>query len=425
MIARFWAAKHDPGGFSSAPALSGDPWARASSSANVVKLEPPRRARGYMVEAVGADHISGFIESWEDLHDRALEANVFLDPAFAIAACQHLPAIRRPVFVLVHEERAPQQRGRLVGVTPITLPKRNFGDSIARGFEHKFAALGMPLYDRHQGAHALELTLEWLAEERPDIVGLLLSDLPRGGPVFSLLRRHATRLGRKLAVFDERERAVLIGGKSGEAFSAQGGKLKEARRLRRQMERLGNLTYRSLRSPADIRKGAELFMALEDSGWKGARGTSLLADPSVTTFARTMTRLMARKGKISIESLEIDGKPAAMGVVLESDSRAYFWKIAYDESLARYSPGVQLTLELSRRLAARPEIVLADSCARPGHAMIERLWPQRMSLADVFIPLGRASGPSFETAARREQARRALRAVAKKAFLAATGRRGV
>lgn len=44
-------------------------------------------------------------------------------------------------MVLVHEERGPQQRGRLVGLTPITLPKRNFSDFIARGFEHKFAAL--------------------------------------------------------------------------------------------------------------------------------------------------------------------------------------------------------------------------------------------------------------------------------------------
>lgn len=159
-------------------------------------------------------------------------------------------------------------------------------------------------------------------------------------------------------------------------------------------------------------------MALEDSGWKGARGTSLLADPSVTTFARAMTRLMARKGKISIESLEIDGKPVAMGVVLESNNRAYFWKLAYDEAFARYSPGVQLMLELSRRLSAREDVALVDFCARPGHAMIERLWPQRMSLADVFIPVGRgSSAPSFETAARREQARRALRSVAKKAFL--------
>lgn len=423
MIAKFWAAKSDPSGFSPASALTGDPWSRAPIPAVVVKLEPPRRARGYMVEAVGADHISEFIESWEDLHGRALESNVFLDPAFAIAACQHLPAVRRPIFVLVHEERGPQQRGRLVGLTPITLPKRNFSDSIARGFEHKFAALGMPLYDHHQGAHALEMTLEWLAEERPDIAGLLLSDLPRGGPVFSLLRRHATRLGRNLAVFDERERAVLIGGKAGEAFGPQGGKLKEARRLRRRMEELGAVTYRSLRTPADIRQGAELFMALEDSGWKGARGTSLLADPSITTFARAMTRLMARKGKISIESLEVDGKPVAMGVVLESNNRAYFWKLAYDEAFARYSPGVQLTLELSQRLSAREDVALVDSCAKPGHGMIERLWPQRMSLADVFIPVGRSSASSFETAARREQARRALRSVAKKAFLAATGRR--
>ena len=424
MIARFWTAKSEPA-FSSVAAFTGQPWAQHAPSARAPQVAPPRRVRGYTVEAVGVDRISEFVEAWADLHGRALEPNVFLDPAFAVAACQHLPATRRPIFILVHEERGERQRGRLIGVTPLTLPKRNFGDSIARGFEHKFASLGTPLYDHHHAAHALELTLEWLAQERPDVAGLMFSDVPKAGPVFSLLRRHATRLSRTIALFDERERAMLPSGAAGGALGLTPKQRKELRRQRRRLSELGALTYRSLRQPAEIREAAELFMALEDGGWKGARGTSLLAEPSVTTFARTMTRLMARKSQISIESLELDGKPIAMGVVLECNHRAYFWKTAYDEAYADYSPGVQLALELSERLMARDDLVLTDSCALAGHAMIERLWPQRIALADVFIPARGGDGVSFESAGRREQARRALRAVAKKAFLAATRRRAV
>jgi len=425
MIAKFWAAKSGSNGYSPAFVMSGGAWSPSAAATGGILVERARRSRGYMVEAVGADHIADFADGWSDLHGRALESNVFLDPAFAIAAVQHLPAIRRPFFVLVHEELGPQQRGKLVGVTPVTLPGRNFGDSIARGFEHKFASLGMPLYDHQQAAHALEMTLDWLAEERPDLSGLMLTDIPKSGPVFSLLRRQATRLGRSLALFGERERAVLPGGCNDGIFGGNGKKLREMRRLRRNLSSHGEVAYRSFRSPAEIREAAELFMAMEDRSWKGARGTSLLAEPSVTTFARTMTRLMARKGKISIESLELNGKPVAMGIVLESNSRAYFWKTAYDEAYARYAPGVQLAHELSQRLSARDDIVLTDSCAVAGHKVMERLWPQRMALADVFLPIARDSSVPFDMAVRREQARRALRAAAKKTFQKAMGRSNI
>ena len=420
MIARFWNARTDPSGFSPAFFMTGK--AAAGPEAASKPAEAPRRVRGYMVEAIAADRIGEFMDGWADLHGRALEPNVFLDPAFAVPAYQHLPAVNRPVFVLVHEEQAPQQRGRLIGVTPVMLPRRAFGDSIARGFEHKFASLGMPLFDHHQAVDALELTLDWVAQERPDVVGLLLRDVPKNGPVFSLLRRHASRVGRALALFDERERAILPGGRSDELFSGRSKDLREMRRLRRQMSKHGEVTYRSLRTPAEIREAAEQFMALEDGGWKGARGTSLLAEPSVATFARTMTRLMARKDKISIESLDVGGKPVAMGVVLESNNRAYFWKTAYDEAYARYAPGVQLACELSGRLAARDDIVMTDSCATSGHELMERLWPQRLALADVMVPVARNAGALFESARRRELARRALRAAAKKTFLKAMGR---
>jgi hypothetical protein len=51
------------------------------------------------------------------------------------------------------------------------------------------------------------------------------------------------------------------------------------------------------------------------------------------------------------------------------------------------SPGVQLTLDLTRHLCADPAIAMADSTASPDHPMINPIWRGRLAIGDVLIPL--------------------------------------
>ncbi len=154
-----------------------------------------------------------------------------------------------------------------------------------------------------------------------------------------------------------------------------------------------------------MRVATERFLDLEARGWKGAKGTALLQDSGLAAFARTMTRLMARQGKCRVDSLELDGRAVAMAIVLRSGDRAYFWKTAYDETLASRSPGKQLALALTERLAADPTVALTDSCAVQDHPMIDRLWPDRMVVGDVLIASPETDLDAFERA-RRQVCRR-------------------
>src|SRR5262249_3230885 len=70
--------------------------------------------------------------------------------------------------------------------------------------------------------------------------------------------------------------------------------------------------------------------------------------------------------------------------------RAFFFKLGVDERFAKFSPGVQLTLELTRHLCADPRITSADSTASPDHPMINPIWRDRLAIGDVLIPLRRA-----------------------------------
>ena len=53
----------------------------------------------------------------------------------------------------------------------------------------------------------------------------------------------------------------------------------------------------------------------------------------------------------------------------------------------KLSPGVQLTLDLTRHLCADPAIASADSTADADHPMINPIWRGRFAIGDVLIPL--------------------------------------
>jgi hypothetical protein len=50
------------------------------------------------------------------------------------------------------------------------------------------------------------------------------------------------------------------------------------------------------------------------------------------------------------------------------------------------SPGVQLSLEITRHLCADGSIDEVDSTAVANHPMIDHIWRGRMQIADVLVP---------------------------------------
>jgi hypothetical protein len=88
-------------------------------------------------------------------------------------------------------------------------------------------------------------------------------------------------------------------------------------------------------------------------------------------------------------TLRASATPVASGVVLRHQDRAFYFKIGVDERFAKFSPGVQLTLELTRHLCDDPAISSADSTAAPDHPMINPIWRGRLAIGDALIPLRR------------------------------------
>ncbi len=339
--------------------------------------------------------------AWHDLCGRSLEPNIFLDPDFALPALAYLHP-RRFKMLAVFESNAAERR--LLALLPVALPAQPFG--IARVYLHKQAALGLPLLDRTQAAPALAKLLEALKSLPAAPRALVLSEIPRDGPTFRLLWDLLAKQGAP-RVLGRYERAALwpAGGRALRRNKAR----KNASRLLRRLSERGALSYRICRGAAAVDAMTE-FLALESAGWKGASKTALASTPDRAAFAKTMAEGLVRAGKLHIESLDLDGRAAAMGLVIEDAGAVYFWKTAYDETLAALSPGALFVRELTARLMSTGSFTKVDSCAAVDHPMIGHIWPERLTMLDLGVVLRR--GGRFVLAL--ESLRRGARLMAKR-----------
>ena len=237
------------------------------------------------------------------------------------------------------------------------------------------AVTGIMQQARQAGAHALifrAIPLDGAA------MRAFTEVLRRGGMQPTVLQSHVRACLDATGDADDRLR---------EALGAK--KLKELRRQRNRLAEQGAVAFEVARTPAEMATAVETFLTLEASGWKGQRGTALSQDDGDAAFVRRATSALAETGQCEIVTLRAGEAPVATAIVLRHQDRAFYFKLGVDERFAKFSPGVQLTLELTRYLCADPAIRLVDSTAAPDHPMINPIWRGRLAIGDVLIPLRR------------------------------------
>ncbi|HEY2117407.1 MAG TPA: GNAT family N-acetyltransferase [Candidatus Angelobacter sp.] len=116
------------------------------------------------------------------------------------------------------------------------------------------------------------------------------------------------------------------------------------RRARRQLEEQGTLElkHHSAAGPEALEK----FYALESSGWKGAEGTAIQCDARTRQFYDSVAQAAARDGYLSLDFLELNGKPIAGHFGFNLRGRYFLAKAGYDEAFRRHGPGQLLVNEI-------------------------------------------------------------------------------
>jgi CelD/BcsL family acetyltransferase involved in cellulose biosynthesis len=116
------------------------------------------------------------------------------------------------------------------------------------------------------------------------------------------------------------------------------------RRAKRQLEEQGTLELRHY-SAADP-EALEKFYSLEASGWKGQEGTAIKCHPSTRQFYDAVAQAAARDGYLSLDFLELNGKPIAGHFGFNLHGRYFLAKAGYDEAFRRHGPGQLLVNEI-------------------------------------------------------------------------------
>ncbi len=361
-------------------------------SAEPVRTPPPpaaARARLAVVPSPPTEHpaftrlADVSLTAWRDLAGRAIEPNGYYDPLWAIPVSQHARGRKDAQALLASEGN------RLTGVMPVRWSRAALGlpGPMLVGW-NAIAALSIPVLDRD---HAVDAAGELITAARSTGArALLLPGLATQGPAFAAMRRALGTLGLSAEILRSYRRAALdcTGDADATMRDALGAKkLKELRRQRHRLEDGGALAVSVATAPNEVAAALEDFLKLEARGWKGANGTALLQDQGDAAFIREAAPALAALRRFEVVRLLRDHTTLAAGLVLRDPPHAYFFKIAMDESEARYSPGVQLALEVTRHFCADPQIALADSSTDIAHSMIENLWRERIEIADIFIAL--------------------------------------
>lgn len=323
---------------------------------------------------------------WRALAERAAEPNGYYLPDWELAV--NASARGRVGAAALG---AWNDAVRLIGLMPVISLSRAYGIPLpALVSADPYGSLCTPLLDRDAAHQAVARMLQQARQAGAH--ALILRTMSLDGAAMKAFTDVLRDGGMRPRLLQSHVRACLDATRNAdellrEALGAK--KLKELRRQRHRLAEHGAVHFEVARRPAEVAAAIETFLALEASGWKAKRGTALGQHDGDATFVRRATAALAETGQCEIVSLRAGETPVAAAIVLRHQDRAFYFKLGVDERFAKFSPGVQLTLELTGHLCADPAIASADSTASPDHPMINPIWRGRLAIGDVLIPLRR------------------------------------
>ena len=328
---------------------------------------------------------------WRALTERASDPNGYFLPDWELAVNASARGRTGVSALAAWSDASPSSDGaaRLIGLLPaislwraykIPLPVLVSADP--------YGTLGTPALDRERAEDAASGLMR--EARKAGAHALILRDVALDGAAIRTFSEVLRQGGLRPRLLQSHLRACLDATRdAGELLRDALGpkKLKELRRQRNRLAEHGEVRFEVARTPQETASAVEIFLTLEASGWKAQHGTALKQHEGDAGFLRRATADLAELRQCEVVTLFAGDTPVAAAIVLRHQDRAFYFKLGVDERFAKLSPGVQLTLDLTRHLCADPDIALVDSSANAGHPMINPIWRGRLAIGDVLIPL--------------------------------------
>lgn len=345
----------------------------------------------------------GLAPAFAELSRHAVEPNPHMSPAAVSAATLLVPEDRIVIVAAWRSEALGSES--LVGIWALLRQcdwRTGFALVLTAPLVPLYEVSSLPVLDRD---HAEDIALAMLrhlaaSSDLPKVLALPL--LPLEGPCSDALREALRATGSRLSTYETWQRPVMVAqpGDDAERYlrRALGSGYKKRMQQFRSLAKAGTPVFARRRGNA-ARDAFETFLALEAAGWKGEAGTAIACLPQDSAYFHRLVELLSAQDAVLVDALLIDGKPIAMGLLVESAGTRNFLKIAYDETQGRLSPGRALTIAMLQADFRDGPPAFFDSGAGEGVDAGTYVWGERRQMANALVAIGASAFGAAQLAA--------------------------
>jgi len=242
-------------------------------------------------------------------------------------------------------------QGRLIGLAP--LMKDRVRIKLAPVEHLSLVGTGLSdrldfLYQKKQ-AQFLDALMQRLTTEDKDWDVLELSEIPAQSPTVTLLRDLAAKYELPFETRLQSQCPYLA--LSRQTLTELEDTGKSIGRSRRKLARTGLVAHHWAHQASDVDYILDVARAVDGRSHKADQGWSLWLDEATGDFLREILQKFAPLGWLEFHVLTRDQNPVAYNLSFALAGRVMAYTAAFDQSLAKLSPGVYLTaLSIARSL---------------------------------------------------------------------------
>jgi hypothetical protein len=347
------------------------------------------------VRLIDHTQVARYEAEWWKLSENAIVPNPFYEPWNILPALEHLRAGADVRFLLVFGPTSKDGTEPLWGLFPLELESECLHLPVRAWafWKHRYCFLSTPLVDAGHIWEVLDSFWRWFETNPQGCCILDTNYLLADGPFHYIWTDFA--IGRTQFALLDYPRAFLKPDETLDLYLARSISKKGRdvlARKKRKLSELGKVEYRETETVSDLEQAVEDFLKLEASGWKGEEGSALARSSDSSAYLQRFAREGFGRSRVSFVSLALDGKPIAMRVNLLSGPGSFTFKIAYDESYSKYSPGMLLEVEYTRQVFKDTRTEWVDSCTTPRHPLHEKVWSDRRMIRRTLFSNGSRKG---------------------------------
>ncbi len=321
------------------------------------------------------------LDRWRRLAEAAIEPNPFFEPEYLLAQARALGGFGDVALAVVTDGDAwtacmPVRRLRSWHRIPIA------SLSTWRGSEALPSLVGTPLLSAPEAAAALVRGLVSTAGSSFAALEWLVAD----GPAYVPISDAIAQSGLRCIEFERLERAFLTRRPQDDYFE-RSMKGKHRGVMRRRWKKL-DAQLGGEPQVVDVTgdsAAVEELIEIEGASRLAAGGMVLRADPAYEQFFREICAGFAAGGRLQLHALRYGDQTLAIRCNLLADPGIFYFKVAYDEAFAEFSPGIRLEVESFHLFHERAQSEWVDSCSDPNNETMNRLLPERRALVTLVL----------------------------------------